>query len=74
MKNFSDAINAARNAAKIAVDRSIKMTGGTTDPDLQMFDRLGPEDFDVLAKKYGAEATMNYIKAMEARRLKVKNG
>jgi hypothetical protein len=42
--------------------------------DVQLYESLTPEAFDTLAKKYGADEIVRYIKEMEYQRMGGKNG
>ena len=40
------------------------------DPQVRIYNKLKPADFQAIDKQYGTEATAQYIQAMESRRLK----
>ena len=49
-----------------------KALGVETDPDLAVYTKLTPEIFNDMAKKYGPNAVIDYIKEMEQKGLGVK--
>ena len=57
-------------AAAQAMKRQDKMVGAPSDPDLARYEQLGPNDFATIAKVYGPDNLIRYIKTMEARRMK----
>ena len=58
------------DAASQAMKRQDKMLGAPTDPDLARYEQLGPNDFATIAKVYGPENMIRYIRTMESRRMK----
>jgi hypothetical protein len=70
MDTYADAINAARKAARIALTRSAKTTGQSQDDDLNIYQKLTPEAFNVLVATYGADSVAKYIRHMEVKRIK----
>ncbi len=62
-----------KDAAKIGLDNVVSVAGGETDKELMTYNKLQPEHFEEIAKKYGFDKTVEYIKKMEAKRL-MKNG
>lgn len=44
------------------------------DDEVKLYESLSPEAFDTLAKTYGADDVIKYIKEMEYKRLGGKNG
>jgi len=67
---FSTAVKMSVSAARQAVTQVTTMAGGQTDPDLARYETLTPPDFDAISEKYGFQGMMDYIQAMEARRLR----
>lgn len=57
-----------KDAARQGLNRVAEGTGQTMDRDLMMYEKLQPDDFDVLIEQHGVEATLSYIRAMEVRR------
>ncbi len=60
----------AKEAAKVAVAQTKTMLGRTNDPDLEIYNRLGPADFEGMKAEHGVEAVTEYINTMEVKRLK----
>jgi len=46
--------------------------GIQTDPNLSAYTKLTPEIFDDMAKQYGLDATIDYVKSMEERGMGLK--
>jgi hypothetical protein len=40
------------------------------DRNIQIYNKLKPQDFEVLEQRFGPDQTMNYIRTMEARRMR----
>lgn len=44
--------------------------GEETDPDTKLYEGLEPADFRAMAREYGLTGTLDFIKRMEAKRMK----
>ncbi len=66
MKN---ALSIMKGATQKAFAKVASVNKQQTDPDLQLYSRLKPENFVSLMKDYGEENVISYIKAMEAKRI-----
>lgn len=66
---FYDALHARKSAVTGAVNQGRKLLGVSTNADIRVYNKLTEADFADLAVKFGPEATMDYIKTMEAKRL-----
>ena len=64
------AIDEAKQAARDGVKTVRELLGRTNNPDLQIYERLGKDDFSEIVRDYGPEEAMRYIRAMELARLK----
>ena len=67
MKKADAMMQKMAGAAKTAFDRVASVTGNDESPDVRVYKRLKENDFQVIADRYGAEATVDYIRKMEAR-------
>lgn len=56
-------------AVKKAFQRVAKVTNTEADPDLRIYNQLQPQDFTKLMTKYGEQGVIDYIKAMESKRI-----
>lgn len=61
--------NVMKKATKTAFDRTTKMAGQQTDPDLSLYEQLEPQDFFALMKDYGEGDVIRYIQKMESKRI-----
>lgn len=59
----------SNKAMNMAFDRSIKRAGLNADPDLRLYNNLIHDDFKDLTKIYGESDVLQYIKAMEKKRI-----
>ena len=59
----------SNKAMNMAFDRSIKRSGLNADPDLRLYNNLIQDDFKTLTQIYGEADVLQYIKAMEKKRL-----
>lgn len=64
--------NAVRKAASVAITRTKQVTGKPNDRSVDIYQKLRPEQFDIIAKVYGEDGLEKYIKHMEAIRMKGK--
>lgn len=69
MADMRKAVDRARSAASVAINRNRRIANRETDPDLLMFEQMGEQDFDKITALYGEEATLRYIKTMESRKM-----
>jgi hypothetical protein len=74
MTNISSHFDILHKAVHKALNRVMTSSDQETDPDLITYNSLKPEHFDAMRKKYGDEHTFRYIKTMEAKRIRGKNG
>lgn len=58
-----------KNATSKAFDRVGKTAGIPTDPDLKLYQSLQQPDFEKLTQKFGQDNVLQYIQAMESKRL-----
>lgn len=65
MKLF-DTIDRAGARAFQTVQKSL----GAADPQVEIYRKLKPQDFQAIAGQYGPEGLIRYVEAMEARSLK----
>jgi hypothetical protein len=73
MNRYGDAITRVTQATRKGMGRISKMTGLSGNPDLRVYNRMKPVDFERLRQQYGAETVTGYIKDMELARLKEMN-
>ncbi len=66
--NTSFVFDRIKKATQTAFDRVGKTANVVSDPDLNLYSKLKPEDFGHLINQYGAEDVMKYIKEMEFKR------
>jgi hypothetical protein len=66
---MKDIFTIMNNATQKAFARVGKVTHQETDPDLRLYNELKPQDFTELMKDYGEDNVIEYIKAMEFKRL-----
>jgi hypothetical protein len=63
--NVNPYIPAVRKAAQRGAATLRKMLGRSADPDVNLYRRLTPEDFERMAATYGRRAVADYIREME---------
>ena len=62
-------VAAAKVAARRTADTLRQSLGLTTDPDVRLYNRLQPDDFAEMRRRYGDQDLWGYIQTMEQRRL-----
>ena len=67
-------VAAAKVAARRTADTLRQSLGLTADPDVRLYGRLQPDDFEEMRRRYGDDGTWEYIQEMERRRLKGGSG
>lgn len=70
MNKFGESVSKLRKASSKALDRARVVSGQSNDQDLRIYENLTMDDFKRISDQYGQEATIQYIKYMEARRMK----
>lgn len=58
-----------KKATQTAFNRVGKTASVVSDPDLNLYGKLKPEDFGKLINQYGADQTLQYIKEMEHKKV-----
>jgi len=66
--NTSFVFDRMQKATKSAFDKVGKVAGISADADLNLYNKLKPEDFGQIVNKFGADQALAYIKEMEHRR------
>jgi hypothetical protein len=69
MSLLGNQFSKVRKAAKVALSRTGKITGSGNNP-LSLYEKLTPVHFDAIAKVYGQDNLMKYIKTMEAKKIR----
>lgn len=64
------AMNQAKDAVGKAFEGVHKVVNKTADPMVQRYESLSPDVFTELVRDYGEDEVVNYIRAMEIRRVK----
>lgn len=64
--------NSMRKAARVAIDRTQKITGSGNSP-ISLYEKLTPIHFDIIAQVYGQDNLIKYVRTMEAKKLKGEN-
>lgn len=62
-------VDEVKTAARGAVDEMRGMLGQPKDPNLRIYQRLQPADFNNILAEHGQDGLMAYIKAMETLRM-----
>ena len=73
MSLMKSALNRRMRVTKSAFDKVRKNTGQETYKPLEIYTKMKPEDFSVIAEKYGMDEVVRYIQVMENLRMKGKN-
>ncbi len=63
-------VDEVKAAAREAVQEMRGYLGQPADPDLRLYQKLQPADFQAILQQYGPENLAQYVQTMEARRLK----
>ncbi len=71
---FSTAMDSMQRSVGKAFDNVRSSNGVSNDPDLSIYNALQPADFEALAQKFGPDTVVDYVKAMEAKRISQKGG
>lgn len=71
---MKSALDRRTRITQAAFDKIRKNTGQTTYRPLEVYEKLKPEDFQIIATKYGLDETMRYIQTMEGMRMRGRNG
>ncbi len=69
---FRSAISRTSNATQRAFQIVHRNMATPSDPDLEIYQSLKPEDFASIMQRFGVDNTLHYIRTMEAKRLQVK--
>lgn len=64
--------SSVKKAAGVALNRTKQITGKPQDNSVDIYQKLRPEQFDIIAKVYGEDGLERYIKHMEAKRMRGK--
>ena len=64
------ATDVMRSATKKAFDQATQVLGKPVDPELIIYQKLNADAFVELMKRYGETDVLDYIRTMEARRMK----
>lgn len=64
-----EVIERNKGAARRALDQTFRAMGHSTDPDVRLYNRLTPQDFEQIAAQQGEDGLLEYITEMERRRL-----
>jgi hypothetical protein len=67
MNKLFGQLDRATRSAYTQIDKAFQFPN---DPDLRVYDQMKAGDFDAIAKQYGQPQVVNYIQAMESRRMK----
>ena len=67
---FPKAVDSIRRATRSALSRANTRSGTSTASSLKIYERLTDSQFDNIARIYGEDALLRYIRSMEAERLK----
>jgi hypothetical protein len=73
---LGNSINRLRSATKAALDRNRHALGSDNSGDSQLktYEKLRPQDFELLAARYGGDGVLRYIQHMEARKARTQLG
>lgn len=61
--------NKLRQAAHTALNNVAQVSQRENDPSLRIYQSLQPEDFNAIVKQYGMNNTVQYIQAMETKKM-----
>lgn len=61
-------------AAAKALRRQDQIFGFQSDPALRQYERLTPTDFLTIGQTYGPDQLIHYVRTMESRRMRGRNG
>ena len=67
---LSKVVDMTNRGVNSAVNMVQKVAGVDSDPDLKVYNQLTPDDFKAIEKEFGRDATIQYVKQMEIRRMK----
>lgn len=67
---LSEAVAQAKLAAREAARQARTVLGQSNDPDLMVYNRMTPEKFERIRQEQGEAGLLDYIDAMERKRLK----
>ena len=66
---LTQASNRLNGAVGKAFDRVHTMVGVPVDPVVRMYDKLRPEDFQKLERKFGRDVVVEYVEDMEKNKI-----
>lgn len=69
MKRSGQLFDIMQRATSRAFDRAEQVASIESDPDLRLYNTLTQQDFSALVGTYGESNVVDYIKAMESKRL-----
>ena len=67
---YSNAVSKLRWAAGKAMENVRTVTGGSNDNELSIYNRLSSDEFKLIGEKYGQDGLIQYIKTMEAKKMR----
>lgn len=70
MKTLDQRVEHLKGIYSRSADRLVgKLSGKTSDPDIQLYEKMTPRAFDMIREKYGVEGLTRYIRHIEHKRL-----